>query len=251
QRFVPVDFYLIPTCDLAWLVAGKAAFYIENTEVHSGTIQLSSSRKNLLSAGALKTVQLGRLNLSPIRAHGLGSQPNEEIALKWPYTPSTKPGFMQLSFHKESIKVFHEANVLYWAKALFNMTYNYIHHCITEAPEPPPFDIPQIHFVNTALMLAYAEKAEVLDQPGTPKLVPGSVTIGYLAEELIRLDDNSEFTKFIHNSDPSPFILPGEYGYQTTKFLVFTQHVQYINTGGQVYILDYQDMSCPIHFVPS
>ncbi|KIK77271.1 hypothetical protein PAXRUDRAFT_167394 [Paxillus rubicundulus Ve08.2h10] len=123
------------------------------------------------------------------------------------------------------------------------MMYNYIHHCIIEAPEPPPFDIPKICFVNAALVLAYAEKAEGLDQPGTPKLVPGSVTIGYLTEESIRLDDNSNFTKFVHNSDPSPFILPGKYGYQPAEFLVFTQHIQYINTGGQVYILDYQGIT--------
>ncbi|KAF9228248.1 hypothetical protein BS17DRAFT_805791 [Gyrodon lividus] len=226
-----VDFYLIPTCNLAELVAGKAAFDIENTDVHSGTIQLSSSRNNLLGAGAFKTAQLGQLNLSPLRAHGLGSQPNEAIALKQPYTPLTKPGF---------IKLFHEANVLYWAKALLNMTYNYIHHCIAEAPEPPLSDIPQIRFVNAALVLAYAEKAEGLEQPGAPKLVPSSVTIGYLTEELIRLDDDSNFTKFVHNLDPSPFILPGEYRYQTAEFLVFTQHIQYINTGGQVYISDYQ-----------
>ncbi|KIK77272.1 hypothetical protein PAXRUDRAFT_17624 [Paxillus rubicundulus Ve08.2h10] len=94
QKFVRVDFYLIPTHDLAELVAGKAAFDIENTDVHSGTIQLSSSRKNLLGAGAFKTAQLGWLNLSPLRAHSLGSQPNEEITLKQPYTPSMKPGFM-------------------------------------------------------------------------------------------------------------------------------------------------------------
>ncbi|KAF9218765.1 hypothetical protein BS17DRAFT_681099, partial [Gyrodon lividus] len=107
---------------------------------------------------------------------------------------------------EESSKLFCEANILYWAKALLNMTYNYIHHCIADAPEPPPFDIAQICFVNTALVLAYAEKAEGLEQPGAPKLVSGLVTISYLTEELIKLDDDSNFTKFVHNLDPSPFI---------------------------------------------
>ncbi|KIO04658.1 hypothetical protein M404DRAFT_26113 [Pisolithus tinctorius Marx 270] len=71
----------------------------------------------------------------------------------------------------------------------------------------------------------------------------------YLAEELIRFDDgpdgisgggSKKFTKFIHNSNPNPFPEPGEYGYETAEFLAFTQHVQYSNTNGQVYISDYQ-----------
>ena len=126
------------------------------------------------------------------------------------------------------------------------MTYNYIHNCISEATDPPPFDIPQLCFVDAGLICAYAKR------PNAPKgprgLKPGTVSTMYLAEELIMCDpaDNPDYTpafiKFIHNGAAAPCLNPGDIGFETAEFLAFTQHVQYTTTGGQVYISDYQGM---------
>ncbi|KAG6371002.1 hypothetical protein JVT61DRAFT_10721 [Boletus reticuloceps] len=226
-----------------------------SVEPYPATLRFSCSKKHILGTGAFKVTRFAQITLNPLRARSLGSQPNEAIALKWPYL-STSTGHARLSLVEESSKLFHEANCLYWAKALLNLIYNYIHHCVAEASEPPPFNIPEVHFVEAALLLTYSTEAtnSTPDQPqhtqaGTSsKSTPGSVTGIYLAEELIDISNESgssnqrpTFTKFVHNSDPSPFIQdPGEYGYETAKFLAFTQHIQYVNTTGLVYISDYQ-----------
>lgn len=42
----------------------------------------------------------------------------------------------------ELSKLFRKANVLYWAKSLLNLTYDFINHCIASSFEPPPLSIP-------------------------------------------------------------------------------------------------------------
>jgi hypothetical protein len=66
----------------------------------------------------------------------------------------------------------------------------------------------------------------------------GSVSVAYLIEELI--PDPNSFIKFIHNGTCLPLIDPDEPEYNITEFLVFTQHIQYVKTGGLAYISDYQ-----------
>ncbi|KIJ12254.1 hypothetical protein PAXINDRAFT_83131 [Paxillus involutus ATCC 200175] len=126
---------------------------------------------------------------------------------------------------EELKKLFREANTLYWAKALFKLTYNVIDRALQDAAGPPPFDIPHVCFVEAGLALSYSQTAKISN--------------GYIVEELIDVSDN-EFIKFIHNSDPLPLPDQGEPGYEIGQFLAFTQHTQYIKTGGQVYISDYQ-----------
>lgn len=241
QKSEAIDFYLIPTHDIAELVNGKEAFDIKTIDCISGTMRLTRSRGDIIGVGAFKTAQRARLNLSPLRHSGLGSQPNEEIVIKRPYGPGDdKPGarYLRLTLHDETTKLFREANILYWAKALLNMTYNYIHHCISEASKEPPFNIPTLRFVDAGLVFAYTQKLNASQ----------SIYAAYIAEELIDVtpvgpdseNADSGFVKFIHNSSPNPYPIPSEYEYEIAEFLAFTQHVQYANTGGQVYISDYQ-----------
>ena len=63
----------------------------------------------------------------------------------------------------------------------------------------------------------------------------------YLAEEVIR----GTFFKFIHNGDASPRCFSDLKADDVAQFLSFTQHIQYIQTSGQVYISDYQGPSYP------
>ncbi|KIJ61402.1 hypothetical protein HYDPIDRAFT_96509 [Hydnomerulius pinastri MD-312] len=125
---------------------------------------------------------------------------------------------------EEFEKSFREGNVLYWAKSLLKMTYDFIDRALGKAAENPPFDIPRLRFVDAGLVLAYSQRP---------------VSTAYLAEEFISgLED--DFIKFIHNGEPTPLPDPGEPGYEIAEFLAFTQHVQYSKTGGQAYISNYQ-----------
>ncbi|KAI6000407.1 hypothetical protein F5J12DRAFT_724114, partial [Pisolithus orientalis] len=62
----------------------------------------------------------------------------------------------------------------------------------------------------------------------------------YLVEELIHTSSDDEFVKYIHNSNVAPCFLLDTKAEEIADFLAFTQHIQYIMTGGQVYISDYQ-----------
>ncbi|KAG1767365.1 hypothetical protein EV702DRAFT_980104, partial [Suillus placidus] len=128
-------------------------------------------------------------------------------------------------------KLFREANVLYWAKALLGFVYDFINHAIADASDPPPFAIPQVRFVEAGLALSYSQ--------GNSKstLKTGTARTAFLLEEVIEGED---FTKFIHNMDPDPLLDPDQDGYDFALFLAFMQHIQYAKTGGLVYISDYQ-----------
>jgi hypothetical protein len=133
----------------------------------------------------------------------------------------------------ELAKLFREANVLYWAKALLGLVYDFIDRAIADASDPPPFVIPHVRFVEAGLALSYSQGSS------KPTLKTGTARTAFLLEEVIEGDD---FTKFIHNMDPDPLLDPDQDGYEFALFLAFTQHIQYVKTGGLVYISDYQGM---------
>ncbi|KAJ7240569.1 hypothetical protein C8J57DRAFT_1085822 [Mycena rebaudengoi] len=42
-----------------------------------------------------------------------------------------------------------KANLLYWASSLMVSTYSFLDHRMSQAPEKPLFDIPQLHFCGS------------------------------------------------------------------------------------------------------
>ena len=222
------------------------AFDIKAADVFPGTVRLDTSAKSIIGVGALKTAQSAQLTLSPLMLTGIGSGPNCEIVLKRPYIDDhpAEPGppFTRYTLKDESNILYREANVLYWAKALLKMTYEFIDHAINGAKESPPFKIPRLHFVDAGLLLVYAyvpagTLESVVPQSAKPS---GTVSMMYLAEELISISLDKDFVKYIHNSDAAPCALLDPEEKYIAQFLTFTQHVQYTNTSGQVYISDYQ-----------
>ena len=244
-----MDFYPIPTCSLNELIATKASFNIRGAELLSGSIRFDRSADGLIGVGAFKTAQSAQLILLPARHSGIGSRSNHDIVLKRPYIETPKPGppFMRYKLVDESNLLYREANVLYWAKALLKLLYQFIDCAINDASTSPPFKIPRLRFIDAGLVLAYSfaevvtnalEKTGQLAKPGG-----GTVSTIYLAEELIPTSSNGEkFVKYIHNGDAAPCDLFDSKAEEIAEFLAFTQHVQYIKTDGQVYISDYQGM---------
>ncbi|KAG1738720.1 hypothetical protein EDB19DRAFT_1636187, partial [Suillus lakei] len=122
--------------------------------------------------------------------------------------------------------VLKESIVMYWVKSLLNYTYDYIDQHISTSPTPLPFEIPRVRFVDAGVALGYGQHR--------------TVSAVYLLEERILFDDNQEFTKFIHNMDYVPSLDEDQYGYDLPIFLAFTQHIQYVQTEGLVFVSDYQ-----------
>ncbi|KAJ8596861.1 hypothetical protein M405DRAFT_725396, partial [Rhizopogon salebrosus TDB-379] len=121
-------------------------------------------------------------------------------------------------------KLFKEANVLYWAKSLLQFTYDFIDRCLLSSSHQDRPHIPRVRFVEAGLAFAYDQEPQGL--------------ASFLLEELIAGDD--VFQKFIHNMDANPLLDEDESGYDFALFLAFTQHVQYVKTGGLAIISDYQ-----------
>jgi len=69
----------------------------------------------------------------------------------WCVTP-----FTHYTLVDESNLLYREANVLYWAKALLKLTYDFIDRAINDASVLPLFEIPCLHFIDAGLMLAYS-----------------------------------------------------------------------------------------------
>jgi len=184
--------------------------------------------------------------LLPLQHSGIGSQPNHDVVLKRPYIDDhpTEPGppFTRYTLKDESNILYCEANVLYWAKSLLKMTYKFIDHAIDNNKVAPPFEIPRVRFVDAGLLLAYSDVSVVTTEGASQAAKPtGTVSTVYLAEELIPTLDG-DFVKYIHNSDAAPCSFLDRTEDEIAKFLAFTQHMQYVKTGGQVYISDYQGM---------
>ncbi|KAG2112920.1 hypothetical protein BD769DRAFT_1364288, partial [Suillus cothurnatus] len=131
-----------------------------------------------------------------------------------------------------------ESNMLYWARALLDFTYEYIDYCINAASTPPSFQIPCVHFVEAGITLAFSHHS--LNIQGTSTQAPivnvkvGMFSAAYFLEEWVTFDPAGDeiFTKFIHNKDCGPSLDEDEYGYDLAIFLAFTQHIQYAKMEG-------------------
>ncbi|KAG1906480.1 uncharacterized protein F5891DRAFT_941530, partial [Suillus fuscotomentosus] len=118
----------------------------------------------------------------------------------------------------EMVKLFREANVLYWAGSLLQFAYDFIDHCLYCSSEPPPFDIPHLCFVDAGLAVSYVQPPPTTSHQKSKVNIP---QYGYLVEELI----SSNFLKYIHNMDCQPMLDPDKPGYEIAKFLACTQHI--------------------------
>ncbi|KAJ7146838.1 hypothetical protein C8R44DRAFT_600608, partial [Mycena epipterygia] len=196
-----------------------------------------------LGIGMFKTAHPGHLSLVHLFADGIGTSPNEYIAVKRMYvqrsqrTEANPTGFVigRLTAVDEFRKTLMEANVLLWATSIIRFTYSFIHHFIANSSHPPPFEIPEVRFVHGGVAVVY----EQLNGP----IVHGKSTIcrSYLLEEVI--DEQTDgFHKFINNGDamPVPHITTNPALSALAEFLSFTQHVQYYKTNGAVYLSDLQ-----------
>ncbi|KAI6112962.1 hypothetical protein F5141DRAFT_1214280 [Pisolithus sp. B1] len=235
-----VVFYPIPTIHLEEILddTDKHAFGLDQEHSFNGQLRFDTSSDSLLGVGGFKTAHIAHLLLQPTAPTGLGSLPRHMIVLKRPYfvgESTTNRVYKRYMLAQELPILFREANVLYWAKSLLKMTYEFIDHAIRHTTDLSMLDwitdIPRLRFVEAGLTLVYASTSKGASTSST-----GSVSGAYLLEEKI----DAKFTKFIHNVQYSSCLKPDNDGFHIMQFLVFTQHIQYIKTDGLAYISDYQ-----------
>ncbi|KAG2090557.1 hypothetical protein BD769DRAFT_1395777 [Suillus cothurnatus] len=239
-----IHFYGIPTRQLADILKNPdyRSFKVEPVQSITGQLTINSSTRSMLGAGGFKTAHPGWLSLNPLITSGLGSIPGQNIAVKRPFhkvfpSPSSlmyKIG--RFSSIDEIAKLVKEANVLYWSRSLLQLTYAFIDGCIASSDEPLPFIIPCVRFVDAGMAISYSQRDPKPTRAGSKT---GSTCVGHLVEELIEGGPDA-FLKFIHNMDSNPLLDQDNYRYEVALFSAFTQHVQYVKTGGLAFISDYQ-----------
>lgn len=240
-----MQFHPIPTHDITDLLLHKQhhSFSVDTAESSIGQLTIDTSTDGFIGIGGFKTANAGWLTLTAPPKTGLGSVARHKVVVKWPFE-KVFPTAMKVGAYKvgryslvdELRKLFREANVLYWSKSLLKLTYDFIDHSIASSPEPPPFAVPRVRFVEAGLALCHNQGGS---KPGAKT---GSTRAVFLLEELIEGGDDM-FVKFIHNMDANPLLDELDYGYDMAEFFVFTQHVQYVKTGKLAFISDYQGMS--------
>ncbi|KAG1770854.1 hypothetical protein EV702DRAFT_1202184 [Suillus placidus] len=239
-----IQFYAIPTRPLADILKNPVyrCFQLDPTQSMIGKLTVNSSSRSMLGAGGFKTAHPGWISLAPLVENGLGSIPGQNVAVKRPFHkvfPSAS-SFMykigRFSLVDEIAKLFKEANVLHWSHSLLQLTYAFIDRCIASSDDPPPFNIPRVRFVDAGLAFSYSQRDSKPTRAGSKT---GSTCAGYLVEELIE-GGSDTFLKFIHNMDSNPLLDEDDYRYKVALFFAFTQHVQYVKTGGLAFISDYQ-----------
>lgn len=216
---------------------------IDKTTSYLGFIVYGTKDK-LLGKGTFKTAHLVSLQwLSNTPPAGFESQGVNSIAvaLKRPYNEKQKAKMVKrFNYMDESHKILTEATSLGWADSLLQFAYDFINDYIQKNNlSDNPLSIPRLRFVKG--LVAYAEKP--LGKSGSRQT---SHCAAYLLEELLPTD--KEFIKYIHNGNAVPLQDPDESGYDTAVFLCFIQHIQFLNTHGQVYTSDFQGTSPPLYF---
>ncbi|KAG1897952.1 uncharacterized protein F5891DRAFT_1191263 [Suillus fuscotomentosus] len=237
-----VQFHPIPTRDITDLLLHKQhhSFSVDTAESSIGQLTIDTSTDGFIGIGGFKTANAGWLTLTAPPKTGLGSVARHKVVVKRPFE-KVFPTAMKVGAYKvgryslvdELQKLFREANVLYWSKSLLKLTYDFIDRSIASSPEPPPFAVPRVRFVEAGLALCHHQGGS---KPGAKT---GSTRAVFLLEELIEGGDDM-FVKFIHNMDANPLLDELDYGYDMAEFFVFTQHVQYVKTGKLAFISDYQ-----------
>ncbi|KAI6000446.1 hypothetical protein EDC04DRAFT_2908793 [Pisolithus marmoratus] len=133
QKIIHIDFYAILMCDLDDLVDKKVAFNIKDVGLSSSTMQLDLVTSVLIRVRAFKTVQMAQLTHLSLRVSGIGLSANDSIVLKRPYIDDhpneVRPPFTCYMLKDKCSILYHEANTLYWAKALLQMTYWFVDQC--------------------------------------------------------------------------------------------------------------------------
>ena len=113
-----------------------------------------------------------------------------------------------------------ELNCLRWGSCLLKEVYDFMS---SNGKELLTFEVPQLRFVGAALAVAQNDLHDT-----------------FLVEELI--DNDGPFVKYINNNSAQPRNLADPNRARIARFLCFSQHVQWIQTKGLVYISDFQGL---------
>ncbi|KAJ7650765.1 hypothetical protein FB45DRAFT_1050655 [Roridomyces roridus] len=230
-----ITYYPIEVLPLEDLIAkgadGFSGFTPDPRRAVQGVLHTSDQ---YIGRGTFKTAQLAYLTLVSLATDGVGSQPNQCVVLKRPYTNGKQVGeqfeIARFGPQEEYRSILMEANVFQWSSTLHAHTDSFVSRQVVTCGRPT-FPLPEIRFVSAGVAVVHSAGGF-----GQRKVVRS-----FLVEELIP-DHELGFTKFICNSSAVPLVtvLSDPNTADVAEYLAFTQHVQYSKTGGMAYLSDLQ-----------
>ena len=151
QQNENIHFYSIPTPSLETMLSKKNySFTISAAQSTIGQLTIDGSHANLIGIGAFKTAHPGWLTLTSTSPTATGLEASmscQYVVVKRPFfyvntsgkTPSNVPALDDTTKIKKFLtkigcyslvdemqKLFREANVMYWAKCLLKLTYDFV-----------------------------------------------------------------------------------------------------------------------------
>ncbi|PBK83673.1 hypothetical protein ARMGADRAFT_1089107 [Armillaria gallica] len=196
-------------------------------------VDWAESPEKRLGSGSFKTAHLGVLQVG-ITLQGVPLPPalQGNICIKHPYqgaTQSRDPRRSPKGYERTCI--LQEANTMFWANALHDMSLNMVLSKATSLGEAPG-PIPDLRFVEAAVVMK-----------SRPDSVRPKDWLGFcaLVERLLSTDD---FVKYVCNGTPQLIDLDSNEKHHAAVFLCFLQHVQYHFTKGKAFVSDYQGAGC-------
>ncbi|KAJ4473173.1 hypothetical protein J3R30DRAFT_3708305 [Lentinula aciculospora] len=183
------------------------------------SIRLALSQQSIVPKRSLNTAEVI-----------LGTSTN--VCLKRCFIRSSDGSISMLPEDRQYNELSRELNCIVWAKVLLDMVYQFIARKDEACSTRPSFTIPQLRFIDAALVVARRNNHEEL----------------YMMEERIGgsgPDSDRNFMKYICNNSGRPILLRGSSLHasernQCARFLSFAQHVQYLRTAKLAFTSDFQ-----------
>jgi hypothetical protein len=138
-----IQFYSIHTRQLNDLLKYTQyhSFSVDNADSSVGYVSVDMSPEGRIGIGRFKTAHPGWLTLMSPPTSGLGSQAHHDVVVKCPFYkvyPKGTPASFDYRIRRFALanklpKLFREANVLYWAKVLLGLVYDFIDRAMAGA----------------------------------------------------------------------------------------------------------------------
>jgi hypothetical protein len=121
-----------------------------------------------------------------------------------------------------------------WSSALFVMTYDWMAQRVIDLNlGVPPFEVPQVVFVKTALAYEQSSASGSAD-----------AKVFLIEEDIARCEGGAiKFKKYTNNVVSTILNLKDPGDQHRAAFFRFAQHVQYFKTGKLVFVADHQGMA--------
>lgn len=153
-----------------------------------------------------------------------------KVCLKRCFDRSTTGEKTMYCEDKQYTELSRELNCILWAKIMLELVYKFMDSVDEASGTPPLFRVPQLRFVDAALVVASRDQREEV----------------YMMEELIAKAEGWLFYKYICNNSAVPLLVDEESSFcaseknRCARFLSFAQHVQYIETTSLAFTSDFQ-----------